>query len=175
MLGRDSAAVATALDAIEHTNTQALSDMRRLLAVLRDTEADGAATSRNRRSRGSTPWSRTSAARVSRSRSSGAATRATYRRASTSRRTASSRRPSPTCSSTPARRRRGCSSSTATEDLRVTVERRRSWRLRRAVPGHGLVGIHERVAVVGGQIEVGPAAEGGFVVRARLPYSVEVS
>jgi signal transduction histidine kinase len=39
--------------------------------------------------------------------------------------------------------------------------------------GHGLVGIRERVAVVGGEIETGPGPSGGFVVRARLPYSVE--
>ena len=38
VLGRDEEAVRRALDAIEQTNTAALSDMRRLLAVLRDTE-----------------------------------------------------------------------------------------------------------------------------------------
>ena len=42
MLGRDEEQVRRALDAIEHTNTQALGDMRRLLAVLRDTEGDAA-------------------------------------------------------------------------------------------------------------------------------------
>ena len=41
MLGTDEEAVRHALDAIEQTNTAALSDMRRLLAVLRDTEPDG--------------------------------------------------------------------------------------------------------------------------------------
>ncbi|MDP9441696.1 MAG: histidine kinase, partial [Actinomycetota bacterium] len=41
-LGRDENAVRRALDAIEQTNTAALSDMRRLLAVLRDTERDTA-------------------------------------------------------------------------------------------------------------------------------------
>jgi signal transduction histidine kinase len=35
--------------------------------------------------------------------------------------------------------------------------------------GHGLVGIRERVAVVGGDFESGTPANGGFVVRARLP------
>ena len=40
MLGTDDASVRAALDAIEHTNTQALGDMRRLLAVLRDTEGN---------------------------------------------------------------------------------------------------------------------------------------
>ncbi len=38
MLGTDEQSVRRALDAIDQTNTQALSDMRRLLALLRDTE-----------------------------------------------------------------------------------------------------------------------------------------
>ncbi len=39
--------------------------------------------------------------------------------------------------------------------------------------GHGLIGIRERVAVVGGEITAGSRPEGGFEVVARLPYSVE--
>jgi len=35
--------------------------------------------------------------------------------------------------------------------------------------GHGLVGMSERVAVVGGFLESGTQPEGGFLVRARLP------
>ncbi len=35
--------------------------------------------------------------------------------------------------------------------------------------GHGLVGMRERVALFGGQLESGPQADGGFRVRARLP------
>ena len=40
----DPGAVRQALDAIERTNTAALGDMRRLLAVLRDTDSEGGAT-----------------------------------------------------------------------------------------------------------------------------------
>jgi signal transduction histidine kinase len=35
--------------------------------------------------------------------------------------------------------------------------------------GHGLVGMHERVAMVGGSLRVGPMDGGGFAVEARLP------
>jgi signal transduction histidine kinase len=35
--------------------------------------------------------------------------------------------------------------------------------------GHGLTGMRERVSMLGGQIEVGPRDSGGFALRARLP------
>ena len=64
LLGRDEDKVRSALDAIEHTNTQALGDMRRLLAILRDTEGDAGETPAPRHSPrcpGSTTCSTTSA------------------------------------------------------------------------------------------------------------------
>ena len=35
--------------------------------------------------------------------------------------------------------------------------------------GHGLVGVRERVKIYGGEMTASAAAEGGFVLRARLP------
>lgn len=35
--------------------------------------------------------------------------------------------------------------------------------------GHGMVGMHERVALYGGQLRIGPRVGGGFEVRARFP------
>ncbi|MEU1824367.1 sensor histidine kinase [Streptomyces abikoensis] len=39
--------------------------------------------------------------------------------------------------------------------------------------GHGLVGMRERVRLVGGTLDTGPLPEGGFRVAARLPLSTE--
>ncbi|NLF03487.1 MAG: sensor histidine kinase [Actinomycetales bacterium] len=38
--------------------------------------------------------------------------------------------------------------------------------------GHGLVGMRERAALLGGEVEAGPTADGGFEVRATLPVEV---
>ena len=41
--------------------------------------------------------------------------------------------------------------------------------------GHGLIGMRERVALYGGELDAGPGGEGGFVVRARLPLEATPS
>ena len=39
----------------------------------------------------------------------------------------------------------------------------------KGAPTRGLAGMRERVAVLGGRLEAGPLAGGGFVVTAELP------
>jgi signal transduction histidine kinase len=38
--------------------------------------------------------------------------------------------------------------------------------------GHGIAGMRERAAAVGGTLQAGPSGDGGFLVRARLPLGV---
>lgn len=37
--------------------------------------------------------------------------------------------------------------------------------------GHGLIGMHERVTAVGGELRAGPRPEGGYRVCSTLPYT----
>jgi signal transduction histidine kinase len=42
-----------------------------------------------------------------------------------------------------------------------------------SAPGHGLLGMRERAAAVGGDLYTGPASTGGFLVEAHLPTQSE--
>ena len=173
-LGVDEEQVRRALDAIEHTNTQALGDMRRLLAVLRDTESD----------RDTTP--QPSLARLddllTRARESGLTVELV---------TEGADRDVPPGVDLSAYRiiqealtnvlkHAGPASVRVRLDYRpdalgVSVADDGTATAAVNGAGHGLIGIRERVAVVGGEVTAGPRPGGGFEVTARLPHSVEVS
>ncbi|MFD8306791.1 ATP-binding protein [Streptomyces sp. NPDC059690] len=57
------------------------------------------------------------------------------------------------------------------ERLTITVEDDGSTRPHHHRPGagHGLIGMRERAATIGGTLYAGPRAEGGFIVTAELP------
>lgn len=173
MLGVDDAKARRSFDAIEHTNTQALSDMRRLLSLLRDAE-DGPQT-------GPQPSLQRLDALLEEIRNSGLPVELQIRG------DRSQVPPGVDLSAyriiqealTNILKHAGPQARATVEvaldddavDLAVlndgTVSVHSDGR------GQGLIGIRERVAVVGGQVEAGPCRDGGFAVRARLPYTVD--
>ena len=183
LVGTDDAAVRQALDAIEQTNTSALGDMRRLLAVLRDTDTDSGSESGPEGRQAPQPSLASLESLVEQVRRSGLPVdvEVTGRpgvvppgvdlsafRIIQEALTNVLKHGGPTA------RAQVCVTY-ADDELSVAV-------IDTGTPqpvhvdghgGHGLIGIRERVAVVGGTVETGPGQQGGYVVRARLPYSVE--
>ncbi len=183
MLGLDQAEVRRALDAIELTNTQALGDMRRLLAVLRDTEEEQDPTTSPQPSLANLDRL------VERVRATGLAVQVEVEGDGEG--DAAPVPPGVDLSAYrivqegltnvikhagPGARARVHIGYSPTQ-LTVTVADDGVG----DAPGpddadtlgHGLVGIRERVAVIGGRVEAAPGPDGGFVVTAQLPYALE--
>ncbi len=179
LLGQDEAAVRRALDAIEQTNTSALGDMRRLLAVLRDTDSPDAEGSE----RPPAPSLAHLPALLGQVRDSGVPVEVEV--------VGEERELPPGVDLSAYRivqealtnviKHADRASARVTLDygdaaLAVNVEDDGTPRANgTSAPGHGLIGIRERASVVGGEVEAGPREGGGYEVRARLPYSLEVS
>jgi signal transduction histidine kinase len=172
MLGKDEAAVRRALDAIEHTNTQALGDMRRLLAVLRDTEEGPPSTDPQ-------PSLSRLSTLVEHVRASGLEVRVLsvgHPREVPPGVDLSAYRIIQEALTNVIKHARATSAEvqlTYTDQaLGVTI---RDDGTARTPPGtgHGLIGIRERVAVVGGEVTFGATPDGGFQVESRLPYALE--
>ncbi len=173
MIGVDDHEVRRCLDAIEHTNTQALSDMRRLLSLLRDSE-DGPHT-------GPQPSLSRLDSLVDQVRGSGLPVELAVRGVS------EHVPPGVDLSGyrivqealTNVLKHAGPDAHARVEvtygqqDLDISVADDGAAPLGGDGRGHGLIGIRERVAVVGGHVDAGPGQAGGFVVHARLPYAVE--
>ena len=169
MVGRDDETVRRALAAIEDTNTAALADMRHLLALLRDTEND------------ETTEPQPSLERldhlVAQVRESGLPVELEV---------TGDPLPLPPGLDLSAYRivqealtnvlKHGGPDASAcvhlgygSDDLEVSVTNTGNANGSATPGGHGLIGIRERVSVAGGQVVAGPA-DGGYAVRARLPY-----
>ena len=175
-LGRSEEEVRRALDAIEQTNTAALGDMRRLLAVLRDTDNDPATPLRPQ------PSLQHLDALAREVSSSGVPVSVKVEGV-----------PAPVPPGvdlsayriiqealTNVLKHAGSARATVRLDygadaLVVSIRDDGAGPPADTGGGHGLIGIRERVAVVGGEVTAGPCPDGGFEVRARLPYALEPS
>jgi len=175
MIGSDEASVRSAFDVIERTNTQALGDMRRLLALLRDGDGDGDGDTTPQ------PSLARLAALVDQVRSSGLPVQLSIHGATeqvppgvelTAYRIVQE-------ALTNALKHAGPAAEARVEvvcgdhDVDIAVEDSGIGHRNGAGPGRGLIGIRERVAVAGGRIETGAGDAGGFRIRARLPYAVQ--
>ena len=174
LVGRDDAAVREALAAIERTNTAALADMRRLLGLLRDADDDfGRAEP--------APSLERLTDLLEQVNGSGLAVDLTVVGTAppippgvdlSAYRIVQEALTNVLKHAGPDARARVCVEYGPQD---VTVEVSNTGQVPTPEPsvvGHGLIGIRERVGMVGGSVDAGPA-DGGFVVRARLPYLAE--
>lgn len=172
MLGVDEEAVRRSLDAIEHINALALGDMRRLLSLLRDAEGDGrhdpppslarldsllaefrdsglpVALSVTGEGQDVPPGVDLSAYRIIQEALTNVVKHADSAAAT-------------------------LTIAYSNEGIDIVVCNNGAAGTDGAGRGLGLIGIRERVAIVGGHVETGPGPEGGFIVRAHLPYAVQ--
>lgn len=173
MLGVDDGEVRRSLEAIEHTNSQALGDMRRLLSLMRDTD-DKANTQPQ-------PSLARLDSLVAELRGSGLPVDLNISGAADGippgvdlsafwiiqeslTNVVKHGGPVATASVTVTYRNDG---------VDINISDNGSGSDAPDARGLGLIGIRERVAVVGGQVETGPGESGGFAVRAKLSYAVE--
>jgi signal transduction histidine kinase len=173
LLGTDDEAVRRALDAIVQTNTAALGDMRRLLAVLRDTEDEVSSRQAPQ------PSLDRLDDLVSQVRLSGLAVDleqtgddgavppgvdlSAYRIVQEALTNVLKHAGAGVTAQVRIDRRPDELVVSVTDDGVAAPE---------SGHGSGLIGIRERAAVVGGEAHAGPAPGGGYQVTARLPYSV---
>ncbi len=172
VLGIDEGEVRQALEAIEHTNAQALSDMRRLLFLLREADDDSAS--------GPQPSMSRLESLISKATASGLPVELEV--------TGPSEGAPPGVDLSGYRiiqesltnvLKHGGPGATAkvtvaygVDDLELTISDTGTGGDVSGGTGQGLIGIRERVAVVGGHVDARPGPSGGFVVTARLPYEV---
>ncbi|KGN33828.1 histidine kinase [Knoellia sinensis KCTC 19936] len=174
MLDEDLDESRRAFDAIEHTNAQALADMRRLLQLLRDTDtrADSEPQPSLSRVTDLTETMRTSGVTVALE-VTGDPSALPPGLDATAYRIVQEALTNVAKHANEAQA--WVSLTYGAEELWLTVRDNGTHSGvtgARTTAGHGLVGIRERVAVAGGEVEVGPQPEGGFLVRARIPYAV---
>ncbi len=175
-VGSDPASERKALDVIESSSREALGEMRRLVTVLRDENADGAA-------RSPVPGLADLPTLVASVAAGGLTVDV---------RTEGDLEAVPSGVSLAAYRviqealtnvvRHAGNSSAHVmvharpKDLVVTIENAAPSGTSRQVPSaggrHGAVGMRERVELYGGTLQAGPSADGGWSVEARLPYGV---
>jgi signal transduction histidine kinase len=176
LVGQDDDAVRRALDAIERTNAAALGDMRRLLAVLRDTDTDPDARQAPQPSLASLDLLleqvRASGLQVEKTVSGAPAAIPPGVDLSAYRIVQEALTNVLKHAGPQAHASVRIAYGPADLDIAVTDDGAGTPESASDGRGHGLVGIRERVAVIGGTVETGPMEDGGFAVRAQLPYSV---